>query len=82
LLAVAAASPATYIVLYTAAKANPPRIALDMTSRDIATKLFISERTVEAHVTNTFNKLGLNSRVELVRWLASVNGPEPITPAA
>jgi predicted DNA-binding transcriptional regulator len=51
-----------------------------MTSRDIATKLFISERTVEAHVTNMLNKLGLNSRIEVARWLASVRGTEPITP--
>jgi non-specific serine/threonine protein kinase len=57
-------------------------IAQDMTSRDIASKLFISERTVEAHVTNMLNKLGLNSRIELARWLASVGGIEPVTPAA
>jgi non-specific serine/threonine protein kinase len=57
-------------------------IAREMTSRDIATKLFISERTVEAHVTNMLNKLGLNSRIELARWLASVGGVEPVTPAA
>ena len=57
-------------------------IAHEMTSRDIATKLFISERTVEAHVTNMLNKLGLNSRIELARWLASLGGVEPITPAA
>jgi non-specific serine/threonine protein kinase len=57
-------------------------IANEMTSRDIATKLFISERTVEAHVTNMLNKLGLNSRVEVARWLASVGGTEPVTPAA
>jgi DNA-binding NarL/FixJ family response regulator len=53
-----------------------------MTSRDIATKLFISERTVEAHVTNMLNKLGLNSRIEVARWLASVGGTEPLTPNA
>jgi non-specific serine/threonine protein kinase len=57
-------------------------IAHEMTSRDIAAKLFISERTVEAHVTNMLNKLGLNSRIELARWLASVGGTEPVTPAA
>ena len=57
-------------------------IAHEMTSRDIATKLFISERTVEAHVTNMLNKLGLNSRIELARWLASVGGTEPVMPAA
>ena len=57
-------------------------IAHEMTSRDIATKLFISERTVEAHVTNMLNKLGLNSRVELARWLASRGGVEPVMTAA
>ena len=57
-------------------------IANEMTSRDIAARLFISERTVEAHVTNMLNKLGLNSRVELSHWLASVGGTEPVTPAA
>jgi non-specific serine/threonine protein kinase len=57
-------------------------IANEMTSRDVATKLFISERTVEAHVTNMLNKLGLNSRIELARWLVSVGGTEPVLPAA
>jgi predicted ATPase/DNA-binding CsgD family transcriptional regulator len=57
-------------------------IGHEMTSRDIATRLYISERTVEAHVTNMLNKLGLNSRIELARWLASVDATEPITPAA
>jgi predicted ATPase/DNA-binding CsgD family transcriptional regulator len=47
-------------------------IADDMTNLQIATRLFLSERTVETHVTHMFNKLGLNSRSQLTRWLASV----------
>jgi DNA-binding CsgD family transcriptional regulator len=32
------------------------------TSREIAASLFISPRTVERHVTNIYNKIGVNSR--------------------
>jgi DNA-binding NarL/FixJ family response regulator len=53
-------------------------IAHDMSNHEIATRLFLSERTVETHVTHMFNKLGLNSRVQLIRWLAGVTGAESI----
>jgi len=76
------AKPATAIRLTKRELEIARLISHEMTSRDIATKLFISERTVEAHVTNMLNKLGLNSRIEVARWLASVGGVEPVTPAA
>ena len=44
-------------------------IADGMTNKEVASKLFISNRTVETHVTNMLNKLGLSSRTQLARWI-------------
>jgi DNA-binding NarL/FixJ family response regulator len=38
-----------------------------MTSRDAAERLFISQRTVETHVSNIYRKCGVANRVELVQ---------------
>jgi DNA-binding CsgD family transcriptional regulator len=43
-------------------------VALGHTSREIAERLVVSVRTVEAHRTRIHARLGLGSRGELVRW--------------
>jgi non-specific serine/threonine protein kinase len=44
-------------------------VASGLSNREIAGRLFISKRTVDAHVNHIFAKLGLSSRVQLTLWL-------------
>jgi DNA-binding CsgD family transcriptional regulator len=46
-------------------------VAEGKTNREVAAALFLSERTVEGHLSHVFGKLGVRSRTELARVLAS-----------
>ena len=51
-------------------------LAKGMTNKDIAQTLFLSVRTVEAHLRNIYGKLNVASRTEAVLW-AVQHGFEP-----
>jgi len=44
-------------------------IAEGLSNKQIAARLFISDRTVATHVSNIMNKLGLNSRAQIAVWM-------------
>ncbi|MGV9646522.1 helix-turn-helix domain-containing protein, partial [Streptomyces sp. NPDC003514] len=45
------------------------------TNREIAARLFISVKTVEATLTRVYRKLGIRSRVDIVRLAAGRRAP-------
>ena len=46
-------------------------VAEGLSNREIATRLFISERTAESHVEQIRGKLGFHSRVQIAGWVAA-----------
>ncbi len=62
-------------------------VAEGLTNREIASRLFISERTVDGHLEHVREKLGVNSRAQVAAWVtkqaevpAFVEGVIPATP--
>ena len=55
--------------------------AAGLTNREIASRAFISIKTVEANLSRAYAKLSVRSRTQLVQALAAPNPPAPNSPA-
>jgi DNA-binding CsgD family transcriptional regulator len=53
-------------------------VADGATNAQVAARLFISERTVESHMASIFNKLGVDTRLQVARWFASMQVTAPV----
>ena len=53
-------------------EADVARLVADgLTNKQIGTRLFISERTVDSHVRSILNKLGFSSRAQIAAWMVT-----------
>jgi len=50
-------------------------VAEDLTNREIAGRMRISERTADSHLQHAMGKLGFKSRAQMAAWHASRSGP-------
>lgn len=57
-------------------------VARGQTNREIAVTLVVSERTADAHVQNSLNKLGFSSRAQIAAWAVERGLHRPATAEA
>jgi DNA-binding CsgD family transcriptional regulator len=70
-VATAGARRAQVAVRLTPAERDVERLVSEgLGNKDIATRLFVSPRTVQTHLTHVYTKLRLSSRVQLVQEAA------------
>jgi DNA-binding CsgD family transcriptional regulator len=51
-------------------------VAAGRSNRQIATELYLSERTVESHISHIFSKLEVGSRVDVAIWYSSLGAAQ------
>ena len=47
-----------------------------LSNKEIASRLFISERTVDNHVQHIFNKLDVHTRAQIAVWASQLTAPQ------
>jgi DNA-binding CsgD family transcriptional regulator/sugar lactone lactonase YvrE len=57
-------------------------VAEGLTNREIAARLFISERTVDGHLEHVREKLGVNSRAQIAAWVVRQGSADENSPMA
>jgi len=55
-------------------------VASGMTNDEIAARLRLSTRTVEAHLDHIRTKLGVRTRVDVATWVTARSSPQPASP--
>src|SRR3979490_1115151 len=57
-------------------------VAQGLTNREIARRLFISERTVDGHLEHVREKLGVNTRAQIAAWVVRQGTAPVVAPAS